>query len=208
MWPIGWEGISRAEFAWSEAPRPRPLILRGPALWTTGGRRRRGTAPGWRGARRSAGRAALSCCATHCHLDMILPRLNAERHEDAQKAKADGRPGPSLLASGRDFEGWRASLQGGEQGFDGCVHVACSAGSLETGKQLLAHEGVHGAFGIHPLSAGGWSDDVERRLWDLMGLEKAVALGECGLDYFDKTPAGRSRVRASGSGSGTSSSGS
>lgn len=126
---------------------------------------------------------------THCHLDMVLPRLARERQEDARKAKAAGEAPPAPLASG--FEAWRASLQGPERGFEGCVNIGCSAESLDAAAAFLKHEGVHGAFGIHPLSAWDWCEDVERKLMELAGLEKAVAWGECGLDYFDKGTRGQ-----------------
>lgn len=70
--------------------------------------------------------------------------------------------------------------------FDGCVNVGCSAESLDAAAAFLVHEGVHGAFGIHPLSAAGWNDSVEEKLCGLMSLDKVVAWGECGLDYYDK----------------------
>jgi len=120
---------------------------------------------------------------------MILPRLAREFEQDVRKAREAGQPPPRSRKPG--FKGWRASLEGPMEAFEGCVHVGCSADTLDAGVAFLAHEGVHGAFGIHPLSAGGWSDSVEEKLWELMGNEKVVAWGECGLDYFDKTTRGK-----------------
>mmetsp|Transcript_26855 Transcript_26855/g.55764 ORF Transcript_26855/g.55764 Transcript_26855/m.55764 type:complete len:437 (-) Transcript_26855:18-1328(-) len=137
----------------------------------------------------SASRPAGGFVDTHCHLDHILPRLAREFQQDVQKARQAGSPPPQKLKSG--FEGWRASLDGPMQGYEGCVHVGCTADTLDAGVAFLKHDGVHGAFGIHPLAAGGWSDSVEEKLWSLMGLEKVVAWGECGLDYFDKARRGK-----------------
>lgn len=85
-----------------------------------------------------------------------------------------------------DFASWRESLEGPQRAFEGCVTIGCSAGSLDAAARFLEHDGVHGAFGIHPLNAGEWSEDVEAKLRRLMALPKAVAWGECGLDYYDK----------------------
>eukprot|EP00931_Biecheleriopsis_adriatica_P007429 TRINITY_DN10870_c1_g2_i1.p1 TRINITY_DN10870_c1_g2~~TRINITY_DN10870_c1_g2_i1.p1 ORF type:complete len:406 (+),score=50.24 TRINITY_DN10870_c1_g2_i1:15-1232(+) len=121
---------------------------------------------------------------THCHLDMILPRLARESHEDAKKAKAAGKEIPRILNA--DFEEWRASLCGTEYLFEGCVNIGCSAETLDAVAGLLVHDGVHGAFGIHPLNAHEWNLEVEKKLVDMMTWDKVVAWGECGLDYFDK----------------------
>ena len=65
------------------------------------------------------------------------------------------------------------------------ITVATSiAGAHQALELASAHEGVYTALGIHPHNADG--DDVERldELRELLGHERAVAVGETGLDYF------------------------
>ncbi len=44
--------------------------------------------------------------------------------------------------------------------------------------------GVWCALGVHPHDASTWEEGDERRLAALLAHPKAVAVGECGLDYF------------------------
>ncbi len=65
------------------------------------------------------------------------------------------------------------------------ITVATSIAGAEHALELAsAHEGVYAALGIHPHNADG--DDVDRlaELRALLGHERAVAVGETGLDYF------------------------
>ena len=59
---------------------------------------------------------------------------------------------------------------------------------LEEADDLLAfceaEEGVWCALGVHPHDAASWTDEHPRRLRDLLAHPKAVAVGECGLDFF------------------------
>ena len=47
-----------------------------------------------------------------------------------------------------------------------------------------AHDDVWCALGVHPHDAATWQDGDEARLADLLRDPKAVAVGECGLDFF------------------------
>ncbi|MCB1054909.1 MAG: TatD family hydrolase [Acidobacteria bacterium] len=52
-----------------------------------------------------------------------------------------------------------------------------------------AHEGVWCALGVHPHEAASWQPGDEKRLASLLSDPKAVAVGECGLDfYYDHAP--------------------
>lgn len=65
------------------------------------------------------------------------------------------------------------------------VTVATSlVGAHEALEIASSHEGVYAALGIHPHNADG--DEVGRldELRELLGHERAVAVGETGLDYF------------------------
>ena len=59
---------------------------------------------------------------------------------------------------------------------------------LEESEALLElaerHADVWCALGVHPHEAGRWQEGDERRLAGLLAHPKAVAVGECGLDFF------------------------
>lgn len=64
---------------------------------------------------------------------------------------------------------------------------------LHDAEKVLAlchqHEDVWCALGLHPHDAATWQDGDEARLRDLLADPKAVAVGECGLDfYYDHAP--------------------
>lgn len=126
---------------------------------------------------------------THCHLDKILPRLFRQSERDIRKAKAKGKEFPQQIPE--DFADWRATLVGPEGDLEACVTIGCSAASLDLAADFLKYDNVHGAFGIHPLDAEGWSDAVEAKLVKMMARDKVVAWGECGLDFYDKETKGQ-----------------
>jgi TatD DNase family protein len=70
----------------------------------------------------------------------------------------------------------------------GVARVVTVGTSLEGGREALAlaaqNEGVLAALGIHPHNAGG--EDAQRidELRELLRDDRAVAVGETGLDYF------------------------
>lgn len=59
---------------------------------------------------------------------------------------------------------------------------------LDEAESLLAfaerHADVWCALGVHPHEAASWRAGDERRLADLLAHPRAVAVGECGLDFF------------------------
>ena len=90
-----------------------------------------------------------------------------------------------------------AHLQGLEGGPEAAIEEAVAAGverivcvgdSPELAEQAIALAGVHaGVFatvGLHPHRAELWSDELRARLDALLGDPAAVAVGECGLDYY------------------------
>ncbi|MEM7588197.1 MAG: TatD family hydrolase [Acidobacteriota bacterium] len=51
------------------------------------------------------------------------------------------------------------------------------------------HDDIWCALGCHPHDAADWQDGDQERLRDLLSDPKAVAVGECGLDfYYDNSP--------------------
>jgi TatD DNase family protein len=64
---------------------------------------------------------------------------------------------------------------------------------LDDAEEVLAlchrHPDVWCALGVHPHEASTWREGDERRLTDLLTDPRAVAVGECGLDfYYDHSP--------------------
>ena len=57
--------------------------------------------------------------------------------------------------------------------------------SLENTRKLMeAYPFIYGAFGLHPDEVGDLNEDVMARMLELCRMEKAVAVGEIGLDYY------------------------
>jgi TatD DNase family protein len=70
-------------------------------------------------------------------------------------------------------------------GVDRVIVVATTiAGASEALELAESHDGVYACLGVHPHNAG--EDDAERldELGALLARERAVAVGETGLDYF------------------------
>ncbi len=64
---------------------------------------------------------------------------------------------------------------------------------LDEAEEILAlchrHPDVWCALGVHPHEASSWREGDERRLAGLLADPKAVAVGECGLDFhYDHSP--------------------
>lgn len=71
-------------------------------------------------------------------------------------------------------------------GFEACVTQGCESNSIPYAKELcLSHPKVFASFGCHPKFAWSYDDQLEKQI--LQAIEecgqKAVAWGECGLDY-------------------------
>ncbi len=92
---------------------------------------------------------------THAHLD----------------ACAD--PADALVARAREAGVDRIVAVG--SGIDSCRAALAAAGR---------HDGVFAALGIHPHQAGGAEADRLHELRTLLASERAVAVGETGLDFF------------------------
>ena len=108
---------------------------------------------------------------THCHLDLIMDRL--------------GEPRESLVE-------WRAGLPS-EQSFEACVTIGCSLSTFDTTESFLQHDFVYGAFGIHPLSAEDWTQEVESRVEALVKVASppSLATAKLALTIVTCNPRGR-----------------
>lgn len=68
----------------------------------------------------------------------------------------------------------------------GCIlNVCASLDSLDkTDRLMKRYPFVYGAFGLHPDEVGDLNEEVLGRIRGLLRQEKAVAVGEIGLDYY------------------------
>ena len=72
-----------------------------------------------------------------------------------------------------------------ENGIGRIINVSANLESLENTRKLMeAYPFIYGAFGLHPDEVGDLNEDVMERMRGLCRLEKAVAVGEIGLDYY------------------------
>ena len=93
---------------------------------------------------------------SHCHLQYLEPQARSQAIARAHARGVDGILVPGTL--------------------------------LAQAEELLAlcheHENLWCALGVHPHEAASWKPGDEARLRDLLADPKAVAVGECGLDFF------------------------
>ncbi|KAL5251997.1 hypothetical protein ACHWQZ_G014964 [Mnemiopsis leidyi] len=104
---------------------------------------------------------------SHCHIDYLFVR---ERHFGTFKS----------FVESKDFP----------KNFSGCVANFCDPpawGPNQMYEDILAEDGVWGAFGLHPHNASLWSEKVKNDLIQACRHSKCVALGEMGLDLGRKT---------------------
>lgn len=72
-----------------------------------------------------------------------------------------------------------------ENGISHIVNSAASVQSLtEIPKLMDKYSFIYGAFGIHPDEVGDLNEEIMQQLKELCKLEKTVAVGEIGLDYY------------------------
>jgi TatD DNase family protein len=98
---------------------------------------------------------------SHCHLQALAPE---EREEALDRARERGVAGFLVPAT-----------------------------RLDEAEEILAlchrHADVWCALGVHPHAAAGWREGDDRRLAELLADPRAVAVGECGLDFhYDHSP--------------------
>jgi len=79
----------------------------------------------------------------------------------------------------------------------GVTRVLTVGSTIASGRGALAlaerEEGVYAILGVHPHEALSEGDRIDE-LRDLLAHERAVAVGETGLDYYrDRAPRGRQR---------------
>jgi TatD DNase family protein len=94
---------------------------------------------------------------THCHLD--FPEFDSDRDEVIRRAQ--------------------------EAGIEAVVNIGSSLQASRKSLELASrHDFIYAAIGIHPHEADRFDKEQENELAALLKQEKAVAVGEIGLDYF------------------------
>lgn len=72
-----------------------------------------------------------------------------------------------------------------QNGIGTVVNVCASIGGLKNTVELMdAYPFLYGAIGVHPDDAGRMTEDTLAEIRRLLDHEKAVAVGEIGLDYY------------------------
>lgn len=85
------------------------------------------------------------------------------------------------------FDGDRVQLLESlkDHGIEAVVNVGASVqGARDTYRLMQEYDFIYGAIGIHPDHAGELNDAVMSELRTMLCHEKAVAVGEIGLDYY------------------------
>lgn len=119
---------------------------------------------------------------THVHLEYILEKLSQKSgglHNHSHEHS--GSPGDSA-AMEKILSAFPAHAN-----FEGCIAVFCDATALSPSlaiwPEFLTDPRVWGAFGLHPHTAKYYTDSLELRIKEALQHERAVAWGECGLDF-------------------------
>ena len=78
----------------------------------------------------------------------------------------------------------------GENGIELVINNSSDLPSSERSVELAnKYENIYAAIGVHPHEARTYDDEVEKRLIEISGDKKVVAIGEIGLDYYyDNSP--------------------
>ena len=72
-----------------------------------------------------------------------------------------------------------------ENGIEYVVNVCAAADGLEKTLELTEkYPFVYGAVGVHPDDAGKMNEEILQRIQEYCRLDKVVAVGEIGLDYY------------------------
>ena len=85
------------------------------------------------------------------------------------------------------FDGDREELLNSLEahGIGRIINVCADLESLDKTRELMeAYPFIYGAAGIHPDEVGGMNEAVVDKIRELCRLEKTVAVGEIGLDYY------------------------
>lgn len=117
---------------------------------------------------------------THAHIHYIMDQQKVSSFAELESRFTGGR------GRGRGGTSGRGGFGSGPL-FLGVINVYCDAAAMSpsfgTWATDLEHPLCWGSFGFHPHSAKWYTDEMEERIIDCLKHPKAVAWGECGLDY-------------------------
>lgn len=103
---------------------------------------------------------------THCHIPYILDRTSMPTYKQF-----------------REIYNLPESLEG-------VISVFCDSAAFSPTfgiwQELLAEPEIFGAFGMHPHNSKYYNSKIEAQIIECLSHPKAVAWGECGLDYHYK----------------------
>lgn len=112
---------------------------------------------------------------THVHLEYILEKV-------ARKGGIQGSGESEATPMERILKSFPAHAN-----FEGCIAVFCDATALSPSlaiwPEFILDDRIWAAFGLHPHTSQYYNDALEQRIKDALTHEKAVAWGECGLDF-------------------------
>jgi TatD DNase family protein len=115
---------------------------------------------------------------THVHLEYILEKVSRKggKQQESQVGAFEATPMEKILKSFPSHAN-----------FEGCIAVFCDATALSPSlaiwPEFLLDDRIWAAFGLHPHTSQYYTDSLEERIKDALKHEKAVAWGECGLDF-------------------------
>lgn len=118
----------------------------------------------------------VSVLDTHCHLDTVFERF---RHTGTYEKFSHVFHFPPNVR--------------------GCISSfsdPSSLSSLGLWDSLLEERGVWGTFGVHPHNAKYYNDELEAKVISCLNHPRAVAVGECGLDYSLRSNSPRDKQHA------------
>lgn len=82
----------------------------------------------------------------------------------------------------------------------GVERVVCPGVDLDSSRRAVelaeSFEGVFATAGTHPHDASGFDLEIAARTEELLALERVVAVGECGLDFFRMRSPREDQIRA------------
>ena len=75
-----------------------------------------------------------------------------------------------------------------EAGVERAIVVADATEEIEPVFELAEkHDFLYAVIGVHPHNAKDWSDDIEKTIREHLAMERCMALGEIGLEYYYDT---------------------
>ena len=111
---------------------------------------------------------------THCHLEKTLPKLKHIRKDGYHLNQFPRFVDENCFGN-----------------FGGCITISCSASSYKPITSMInndtndpIYKKLFASYGCHPHYAKDWTPQFRKQTLNALTLNKAIAVGECGLDYY------------------------